>query len=78
MALLSPVDRLRVRARRVVRTVYGRPKSYQGSHVRIPVGTSRVMVKAHRNDIEAAPADNVTDSLQIQVAYTPRGLVVPR
>ena len=25
MALLSPVDRLRVRARRIVRTVYGRP-----------------------------------------------------
>ena len=27
MALLSPVDRLRVRARRIVRTVYGRPMS---------------------------------------------------
>ena len=59
-------------------TYVGRPPSYRGSRFLIPVGKSRVLVKARRNDIEAASDDNVTDSLQIQIAWTPRGLAVPR
>lgn len=59
-------------------TYTGRPASYRGSRFLVPVGTSRVLVKARRSDIETMPDTNVTDSLQIQVAYTPRGLAVPR
>jgi hypothetical protein len=56
----------------------GRPKSYRGSRFLVPTGTSRVLVKARRNDVEAAADDNVTDATQIQIGWTPRGLVVPR
>lgn len=59
-------------------TYYGRPQSYRGSRFLVPVGTSRVLVKARRNDVETAADDNVTDATQIQVGVTPRGLVVPR
>jgi hypothetical protein len=44
----------------------------------VPTGTSRVMVKARRNDVEVASDPNVTDATQIQIAYTPRGVAVPR
>jgi hypothetical protein len=56
----------------------GRPPSYRGSRFLVPVGTSRVLVKARRNDVEVSTDANVTDATQIQVAYTPRGLAVPR
>mgnify|MGYP001132972809 CR=1 FL=1 len=35
-------------------------------------------LKARRNDSEVAADTNATDSTTVQVAYTPRGLVVPR
>jgi hypothetical protein len=56
----------------------GRPPSYRGSRCLIPVGTSRVLAKARRNDVATALDDQVTDSTKIQVAYTPRYLAVPR
>jgi hypothetical protein len=59
-------------------TYYGRTPSYKGSRFLVPVGTSRVLVKARRNDVEAALDDQVTDALQVQVGWTPRGLAVPR
>jgi hypothetical protein len=59
-------------------TYAGRPPSYRGSRFLVPVGTSRVLVKARRNDIEAAADENVTDATQIQIGWTPRGLAVPR
>jgi hypothetical protein len=59
-------------------TYYGRPQSYRGGRFLLPVGTSRVLVKARRNDIEVATDSNVTDATQIQVGWTPRGLAVPR
>jgi hypothetical protein len=59
-------------------TYYGRPPSYRGSRFLVPVGTSRVLVKARRNDVETTIDDQVTDAVQIQVGWTPRGLVVPR
>jgi hypothetical protein len=37
-----------------------------------------VLVKARRNDVETAADSNVTDATQIQIAYTPRGIAVPR
>lgn len=57
---------------------YGRPPAYRGSRFTIPPGTSRVLVKARRYDVDIAQDEFVTDSTQVQVAYTPRGLVVPR
>jgi len=59
-------------------TYYGRPPSYRGTRFLVPTGTSRVVVKARRNDSEVAADTNATDSTTVQVAYTPRGLVVPR
>jgi hypothetical protein len=59
-------------------TLSGRPQSYRGSRFLLPVGTSRVAVAARRNDIETAADDQIADSTQVQVAVTPRGLVVPR
>lgn len=56
----------------------GRPDSYRGSRFLLPVGTSRVFVKARRNDVESAADDNVTDSTTIQIVWTPRGIAVPR
>jgi hypothetical protein len=41
-------------------------------------GTSRVGVAARRGDLAVDPADAVTDSTTIQVAYRTRGLVIPR
>jgi hypothetical protein len=59
-------------------TYTGRPASYRGSRFLVPPGTSRVLVKARRNNIEVAADDNVLDATQIQVGWTPRGLAVPR
>lgn len=59
-------------------TYTGRPQSYRGSRFLVPVGTSRVLAKVRRNDIDTATDPNVTDSTKIQVGWTPRGLAVPR
>jgi len=64
-------------------TFWGPVPSYRGSRFLVPPAgdearTSRVLVKAHRQDIEAGDAVNVTDNLTAQVNYTPRYLVVPR
>jgi hypothetical protein len=59
-------------------TYTGRPASYRGSRFLVPVGTSRVLAKVRRNDVETAADDAVTDATQIQVGITPRGLAVPR
>jgi hypothetical protein len=59
-------------------TYTGAPPSYRGSRFTLPVGTSRVLALARRNDLETNNSANVTDSTQIQVGWTPRGLAVPR
>lgn len=59
-------------------TYTGRPQSYNGTRFLVPPGTSRVAVKARRLDVDIDQDLNVTDATQIQVAYTPRYLVVPR
>lgn len=59
-------------------TYYGRPPSYRGTRLVIPPGTSRIVAKAHRNDLEFAEHTPLGDALQIQAAYTPRGIAVPR
>jgi len=64
-------------------TYFGDMPAYRGSRFLVPPAgaanrTSRVLVKAHRQDIESIDASTVTDNLTAQVAYTPRYLVVPR
>jgi len=59
-------------------TYTGRPQSYNGTRFLVPPGTSRVAVKARRLDVDVDQDLNVTDATQIQIAYTPRFLVVPR
>jgi hypothetical protein len=59
-------------------TYTGIVRPYNGNRFTVPVGTSRVLVKARRNDLETATDPNVTDSTKIEVFYTPRGLVIPR
>jgi hypothetical protein len=63
-------------------TYYGNVPSYRGSRFLVPPAgdenrTSRILVMARRNDIEAADAENVTDNLTIQTVVTPCGVVVP-
>lgn len=55
---------------------------YRGARFLVPPAgdknrISRVLVKAHRNDIEAALSNNVTDNLTIQTIITPRYIAVP-
>lgn len=64
-------------------TYYGAVSSYRGSRFFVPPAgdenrTSRVLVKSNRLDVDVDAATNVTDNLTVQVAYTPRYLVVPR
>jgi hypothetical protein len=59
-------------------TYTGRPPSYRGSRFLVPPGTSRVLAKARRNDVDTTTDGNVTDSTTIQVGTTPRYLAVPR
>jgi len=63
-------------------TYYGPVPAYRGSRFLVPPAgdenrTSRILVKAHRNDIETELSANVTDNLTIQAIVTPRYLVVP-
>lgn len=64
-------------------TYYGPVPAYRGSRFYVPPAgapnrTSRVLVKAHRQDIETVDSSSVTDNLTAQVNFTPRYLVVPR
>lgn len=61
-------------------TYTGRVPAYNGSRFMVPPGTSRVAVKARRNDVAADGAvdDQVTDLTKFEVFYTPRYLVIPR
>jgi len=64
-------------------TYWGPVPAYRGSRFLVPPAgpanrTSRVLVKAHRQNIDVADSANVTDNLTAQVNYTPRYLVVPR
>lgn len=60
-------------------TYTGRPALYMpAGRFLVQVGTSRVLVKARRNDVDSTTDPNVTDATQIQVGVTPRGLAVPR
>jgi hypothetical protein len=63
-------------------TYYGPVPAYRGSRFLVPAAgdenrTSRILVKAHRNDIEVDASANVTDNLTIQTIITPRYVVVP-
>lgn len=58
-------------------TYTGQPPSYNGNRFLLPPGTSRVAVKARRQDVDVVADDNIADSTSVQVAYTPRYLVVP-
>lgn len=63
-------------------TYWGQTPAYRGSRFLIPPAgdtnrTSRIAVKAHRNDIEAAPDDTLGDSIQVSGFYTPRYLTPP-
>jgi len=59
-------------------TYYGRPPVYRGTRFLLPTGTSRVMAKARRWDVEMGYDSNPADATQIQVGYQARGLAVPR
>lgn len=87
-AAISTSQSLEVRSNTTIRentagTVWGRVPSYRGSRFFIqPAGdenrTTRVAVLARRIDLDAGASAGVSDSTHIQVAYTPRGLAVPR
>jgi hypothetical protein len=62
-------------------TYYGPVPAYRGGPILVPAAgdenrTSRILVKAHRSDIDAEASDAVTDNLTIQAITTPRYLVV--
>lgn len=62
---------------------WGKPPEYRGSRLFLPPAgaagrTSRLVVKADRNDLESAEQVPLGDSLAAEVFYTPRFLVVPR
>lgn len=61
---------------------YGDMPAYRGGRMLVPPAgdenrATRIFCKAHRGDIEAEPADQVTDNLTIQAVVTPRYMVVP-
>jgi hypothetical protein len=63
-------------------TYGGRAPAYRGSPARMPPAgdqnrTSRVVIAARRNDTDTGSDGGVTDSTQIVVQITPRGLTVP-
>jgi hypothetical protein len=81
--LIFPGRRLEITGSDVLRedatgTYWGRPPSYRGSRFVVPVGTSRVFVKARRNDVEAGADDGTFAPISVQTSFEGRGLVVPR
>ncbi len=64
-------------------TYYGAPPSYRGSRFLLPPAgdenrTSRVVVKARRNDVDTQSDGNVADSTKVELFFTPRFLAIPR
>jgi hypothetical protein len=64
-------------------TYWGPIPEYRGSRFYLPPAgdenrTSRIAVKARRNDIDAGPDSNIADSTTVQVNFVPRYLVAPR
>jgi hypothetical protein len=64
-------------------TYWGPVPAYRGSRFMVPPAgaanrTARIVVKAHRQDIETGDAANVTDNLTVQANVTPRYLAIPR
>jgi hypothetical protein len=64
-------------------TYWGDIPEYRGSRFLLPAAgsadrTSRIAVKARRNDVDTAADDQIADSLTASVTYTPRYLVAPR
>jgi hypothetical protein len=62
---------------------WGRPASYRGSRFYVqPAGdgnrTTRVAVKASRNDLTVAEDANLTDQIKLIATVTPRYTVIPR
>jgi hypothetical protein len=62
---------------------WGRPQTYRGSRFYVqPAGTAdrttRVAVKASRNDLTTAEDANLTDQIALKVTVTPRCTVIPR
>ncbi len=62
-------------------TVYGQAASYRGSRFLLPPAgdkarTSRIAVRAHRNDLDSGEFAPLGDNLTAQVVYRPRYLVV--
>lgn len=86
--VLAPGQSAEIRSDSVIQedptgVYWGDSPAYRGSRFIVPPAgatgrTSRILVKAHRFNIESGDAVNVTDNLTVQVAYTPRYLVVPR
>lgn len=64
-------------------TYWGPPPSYRGGRFLLPPAgdenrTSRVFVKARRNDVATAADDQIADSTKVELFYTPRWSVLPR
>lgn len=64
-------------------TYWGPPPVYRGSRLYIPQAgsverSSRLLVKADRNDLEEADQQLIADGFKIQVNYRPRFHVIPR
>jgi hypothetical protein len=64
-------------------TYWGPIPSYRGAHMFLPQAgsanrTCTVVAKARRNDIDAFPDDQVTDSTTLTVDYRPRYYAIPR
>ena len=64
-------------------TYYGLVNSYRGDRFYLPSAgsqnrTSRILIKARRNDINMAADDRIADSTTATVHYTPRYYVAPR
>jgi len=64
-------------------TYWGKPSEYRGAPFYLPPAgdenrVSRIAAMMRRNDVYSTAEANVTDSQAVQVAYTPRFLVIPR
>ena len=64
-------------------TYYGPVPEYRGSRFYVPQAgsakrTSRIIVKADRNDLEEADEQTIADPFTAQVLVTPRYLAIPR